>query len=75
MFSKHVLVIDVMGNIFNILKELSYENVLWKFTFAKSSPTTHTQLLQKHAVNIYHIHTMTYNNIMYSTLTMLDIVL
>ena len=35
---------------------------------------THTQLLQKHAVNRC-TYICTYNNIMYSTLTMLDIVL
>ena len=35
------LVIHVMGKLFNIQKELSYEG----------SPITYTQLLQKHAVN------------------------
>ena len=52
------LVMHVMGKLFNIMKELSYKTYFWKFTFAKSSPITHTQLLQKHAVNRFHIHTM-----------------
>ena len=43
------LVIHVMGNVFNI------KNCRTKIEFTHN---THTQLLQKHVVNRYHIHTM-----------------
>ena len=61
------LVIHVMGKLFNILKQVHPQH-------------THTQLLQKHAINRYIYMLCTYNNIMsitnmYSTFTMLDIVL
>ena len=44
-FSKHVLSDTCHG------KKNVTKTCFWKFTFAKSSPITHTQLLQKHAVN------------------------
>ena len=53
------LVIHVMGKLFNILKELSYENIFLEIYFCKELVhKTHTQLLQKHAENRHHIHTM-----------------
>ena len=57
------LVIHVMGKLFNILKELSYENIyFWKFTFAKSSPLTHTIVTEtccKYITYTYYVHIIT----------------
>ena len=56
-FSKHVLSDTCHGKIVQYSERIVVtKTYFWKFTFAKSSPITHTQLLQKHADNIHYVH-------------------
>ena len=76
------LVIHVMGKLINILKELSYENIFLEIYFCKGfTNNTHTHtIVIKNMLQIDNIYILCTYNIMYitniySTSTMLDIVL